>query len=408
MSDNSNNPSLSEGIFPEGYKQGFEKAQKLKWQPWHKPRKFWLRQNQWNKEIEKLIDGLRLANRPFVYFGLPGDDLIDFRFIVEVCKQKDVTVKLVGFNNCENKENSQLQSDVNKNEVFMNDSVIADSDIHTDQFQTISDLNSVAFKFADEKGPYDVINLDLCGSFSGIGKQESCYQATFNLLKTQVSNRAEPWIFLITTRADKQKVNLADVGNFWKNIDKNIKQSSGFKTELEKNYLSEDISNINDPADFVKKLSSPGFEKMFGVFLSKWLLSLMTSNKTWTVSLLDSYWYRTNSAGSRPPNMLSLAFQFQPNPIEIQDPTGLAQPQNLQQKTTPQVPETQQALEILKKMDGLIDLDQHLSDTPKEFHEFIKQSATSLQEAGYDTNDYEDWAKDMIPDIFKKSAAGDN
>lgn len=404
MSENQNAPSLSEGIYPEGYTRGFAKTPLQEWKPWHKPRKFWLRQNQWNSEIEKLIDGLRLDDRPFVYFGLPGDDLIDFRFIVNLCKQKNVTVKLVGFNDCEYSEDSSQQLEINKNEVFLNDHVRASSEIHSDQFQKISDLDSVAFKFANEKGPYDVINLDLCGSFSGVGEKESYYLATYNLLKFQVTKRAEPWVFLITTRADKPKVDLTDIGNFWKNIDENIKQSSGFKTELEKNYLSENISNIDDPTDFIEKLSSPKFEKMFGVFLSKWLLNLTESSGIWTVSLLDSYWYRTKSAGDRPPNMLSLAFLFQPNSIVIQDPTGLAQPQILKQEANPQVPETQQAIQILEKMNDIMDIDQHLHGNPEEFREFIIKSAASLQEAGYDTSDYEVWARDMIPNIFKRSA----
>lgn len=405
MSVDNNNSSMSEGIFPEGYRQEFAEIPPPEWKPWHKPRKFWLRQNQWNKEIEKLIDGLRLNDRPFVYFGLPGDDLIDFRFIVDLCKQKTVTVKLVGFNDCGYSEDSSQQLEVNKNEVFLNDHVRESSEIHSDQFQKISDLDSVAFKFANEKGPYDVINLDLCSSFSGIGKQESYYQATYNLLNFQVTNRAEPWIFLITTRADKQQVNLADIGSFWANINENIRQSPGFKTELEKNYLSENISNIADPTDFIKKLPSPKFERMFGVFLSKWLLKLTQSSPLWSISLLDSYWYRTNSAGDRPPNMLSLAFLVHRNSIEIQDPTGLAQPQSSQQEINPRVHETQQAIKILEKMNHLVDLDQHLFSNPEEFNEFIKKSAVCLQSAGYDVNDYESWARTVIPNIFNRSAA---
>ena len=183
MTDNPNNDLFIDEIYPK--KHDFPEVKVLeeqKWKPWHKPRKQWLRENQWAREIKALAKELRLDDRPLRYLSLPGDDLLDFRIIAELCQTKNIRVKLVGFNDLKSSYNSQEKIAVAKNEVFSYEVVVENSNIHHDDFNKISDINSVAYKFANEKGPYDVINLDLCDSFSGVKTTASYYNSTMRLI----------------------------------------------------------------------------------------------------------------------------------------------------------------------------------------------------------------------------------
>jgi len=399
MPDGRNNDSLMEGIFPEGhYSLPDLQPKRPPWEPWHRPRKQWIRCNQWNKEIRKLTAKLRLNDRPLRYLSLPGDDLLDFRMIVELCQGKGVNVKLVGFNKMEY-EKSKEEVRVAKNEVFAHSVVVENSDIHPDDFNKISDKESVAHKFAYEKGPYDVINLDLCDSFSGTDEDESYYKAMLNLIKIQRS-RGEPWIFLLTTRGDSKKVNIRDCQKFWRNIRTNVTGSKDFKNILEKSFLTDSYDSIGNISDYMEQLASPKFEKLFGLFLGKWLLGVIRSSQRWTVELLDSYWYRTKSASNSTPNMLSLAFFFEQRESPIVDPAGLAQPDESQHT---KYDEESQAIGVIKGVNSLIDLDLHLHENESEFEDSIVKSETLLKKAGYDTDSYRTWVNGVLPAAVKQS-----
>jgi hypothetical protein len=388
--------SLIEGIYPPDFRYTFpEEAQPEgpPWRPWHKPRKQWMRYHQWNKEIESLLARLNLDDRAFRYLSLPGDDLLDFRVVAELCKTKGIrTVRLVGFNALTDSRKSPQRLAFAQHEVYSLDIVAENSDVHPDDFNAISDTESVAYKFAKEKGPYDVINLDLCDSFSGTDQKTSYYRAALNLFNLQAKNRAEPWVFLLTTRGDRRKVNTADFQMFWSLITANSRKSPTFRDGLETFYTDVPADTVVDPVTHAERLPPPRFEKLFGLCIGKWLLSLIANSGRWTVRLCDSYWYRTQS--SPHPNMLSLSFLFEPFQVDLTDSTGLAgtdrpapQPYN----------EAAQAIGLLEMTNRLVDLDIYLRDDRDAFEESIAKSEVLLGKAGYPITGYRDWALSVLP-----------
>lgn len=393
-----NNKSLVEGIFPDNCEYRFEESEVEipEWEPWHKPRKQWLRDNQWNKEIGNLVDRLRLESRPLHYLSLPGGDLLDFRMVTELCDFKQVNVKLVGFNDLSRSAKSNTELLATKNQVFSHSVVAPSSDIHFDDFNKISDTDSIAHKFADEKGPYDIINLDLCSSFSGTIESESYYKAALNLFNLQIQFRNEPWVFLLTTRSDQGEVNQNDFENFWNNIRDNAVSSEEFKTGLENDFLAGNYDSIEDSISNIKDLPSPNYEKFFGLCVSKWLLRLIGSSGSWTAKLLDSYWYRTKSAGNSHPNMLSLAFLFEPIQTGLQDPSGLVSA-DMSGREIEVYDETSLAIDMLDKINDLTDVDQHLHENQEDFDEAIAGSERLLEKAGYEVASYRDWAIGVLP-----------
>ena len=66
-------------------------------EPWHKPRKHWVRKMQLAKLIGHLIDELHFDGRPFRYLTLPGRHFLDVREIHKVCVEKDIQLRFIGF-----------------------------------------------------------------------------------------------------------------------------------------------------------------------------------------------------------------------------------------------------------------------------------------------------------------------
>jgi len=389
--------SFTEGIYPPEFRYTFpEEAEPegAPWKPWHKPRKQWMRYHQWNHEIELLIPRLNLEDRPLRYLSLPGDDLLDFRVVAELCKTSGVKkVRLVGFNALTDSPKSGQRLAFAQHEVYSLDVVAENSDVHPDDFNAIADTQSVAHKFAKEKGPYDVINLDLCDSFSGTDEESSYYRAALNLFNLQVKARAEPWVFLLTTRGDLPKVNIADFRKFWSILVDNANKSPAFRDGLRADYMGVPPETITDPVAHAQTLSPSRFEKLFGLCIGKWLLSLIAASGRWTVRLCGSYWYRTQSSSH--PNMLSLAFLFEPFSIDLTDSAGLA---NVDDPPIPRVyNEGAQAVGLLEMANQLVDLDLYLQNNRIAFEESIDKSEALLRRAGYPIAGYRDWALSVLP-----------
>jgi len=183
--------------------------------PWHKPRKQWIRDKQWAALIGALIDRLKLqeSGRSLDYLSLPGLDLLDVRALEETLTAKRVKIKYLGLNHIsEEDKESRAELNLSENEVRALDFVEQGSLVISEQFEKIADHQSIAGgRVLQEHKTFDVVNVDLCASFADKkpGTSSSLYQAIYKLIMHQSFYRSEDWLFLITTRTDKKKVDSA-------------------------------------------------------------------------------------------------------------------------------------------------------------------------------------------------------
>jgi hypothetical protein len=63
--------SLADDIVGDGTYEASAPEQ-LKFLPWHRPRKQFVRQRQWSAEIERLLDDCPITDGKLKYLGLPG------------------------------------------------------------------------------------------------------------------------------------------------------------------------------------------------------------------------------------------------------------------------------------------------------------------------------------------------
>jgi hypothetical protein len=176
---------------------------KKEFKAWHKPRKQWIRQNQWRKGIADLIGCIRLDGRPLRYLSLPGEDMLDIRDLSRFCETYQIRLRCLGFDEHMAKRESRSQKNISRNEVSENLEV--DSVLLADNISVLKDLHSQGFRYVKSHGPFDVINLDLCGSISCVSYPDN-HQVLRNLCEFQVNHSREKWLLFLTTRAEYSQV----------------------------------------------------------------------------------------------------------------------------------------------------------------------------------------------------------
>src|SRR5712671_7392259 len=103
---------LSEDIVGVG-EYRFSVPAKKQFLPWHRPRKQFVRNDQWCYFIAELIDEVKEVGGTLTYFGLPGVDLLDIRYFGSViCEPRSLKLRFLGFNSAARPQ-SEEQAELN-------------------------------------------------------------------------------------------------------------------------------------------------------------------------------------------------------------------------------------------------------------------------------------------------------
>lgn len=389
MAENIEN-GLADGIAPKEIAH-VEPVTTKSFKPWHKPRKQWMRRNQWVKEIDTLIPHLRLDGRPLRYLSLPGEDMLDIRVLADYCSGRNLRLKCLGYDEGARDRATELEVDISRSEISSN--IEPNSVVVADNLGVLKDVNSVGFKYVYDHGPFDVINLDLCGAISCVNYPDN-HQVMLNLCEYQINHSREKWLLFLTTRAEYEQVNVDHLPHYLKCLKKNAEAHDTFRLRL-LDISRWDVSRYTADATAAHILDgcrNKEFVKLFAAGFSKWLLQLLDStNNSWSVEMLNSCWYRVedNQTATSFPNMLSLVFLFSPVNMPIQDASGLANP-------NPQtiIDEKALAMRILEQTENLFDVDREMDSDSSVWQQFVDESAVLLRAARYATDQYAQWAEE--------------
>ena len=146
----------------------------------------------------------------------------------------------------------------------------------------------------------------------------------------------------------------------WKLFDcvlQNIRENSDFAEQLDSAFALDDSKIRKELAE--KELLSHGvLVSLFGLSIGKWLLKMMTdASPRLKVRLLKSYSYRVRI---NEPDMLSLAFIFEPITSPAVDRSGLSRPSK---NTTPPPSPTETEVCAIADVDELLKADTALHDS---------------------------------------------
>lgn len=353
-------------------------------QPWHLPRKQFVRHHQWCKQIGLMLDEEPLADGTLKYLGLPGVDLLDIRHFHEVfCIVRNIDLRFLGFDRSAKPfSEAHTEMNISLDEVNRMSRVDPMSLVIGDDFALIAQEDSIACRKARELGPYDVINLDLCEGFGVQAPGElnnSYYDAVTNLFALQARSK-RPWLLLLTTRADKQNINHDVLQALLVKYVRNLVNCKPFLDASFEKFAIDTEEAVWAAAD-----TPDGLLSVFLTGLCKWFLGLALAHQPpTTVELRSIIGYRVVRDAEHE-DLISLALRFTPTFVPAGDPLGLAN----QPAAGPD--ECMLAASILKRVSARVDVDKILADDPLLNQSMIDETAKLLSLARYDVDAYKAW-----------------
>lgn len=411
--------SLIDGIDEQAPEHILDESKDFK--PWHHPRKHWVRINQLCSLSQSLMKQTHFQDETLRYLTLPGDDLMDIHTLAShseasssqselldiqtlegaLIEKKVKNIKYLGFNKLSKK--SSGMSDQNYAESILKDkkTINQSSQVIDERVEDIALEKSRAYELVRKNGPYNIINLDLCGSVANSepqSKDNTYLNAIVKILELQRENMAQPFVIFITTRTDIASINKESLGIISKIQKENIEEYPEFRTAIE-DLLEEEATKILDKLSSEEEVPQEKINHIFGVGLGKWLIKLMRSSQPhWDVTLEDLCCYNVHLG----PDMLSLAFKFKKFDGGITDKTGLSKGGTAKPKEP--LSEKELAIEMVENSKLIKDVDELLSSDRDAREKVIKQSADLLETIGYERNNYIQFAREKFSKPYQGQA----
>lgn len=354
-----------------------------KFEPWHRPRKQYVREEQWLSEYQWL-GGQRPDGATIRYLGLPGADMLDLRYLTShpETHQRNQILRFLGFDRSA-KAGMPGNERLNISERELRDLPMVDnrSKVYADEFKLLADSDSVAWQAADEIECFDVINLDLCGSLvlEGPDLTSSNYDALLALMGLQRFQR-RPWSMFLTTRVGHDKIHAEVRAKLFALFAKNLAECAPFAEAV-----GQEFEFLPDAESDLDNCSQRAFFQVTVAALSKWMLRYaIDMHAQMELSSVAAYQVY---GGSGDIDMASLVFRFIPQGgMPMGDPAALAS----------QVPalldECMLAAPIPHHVASVVDIDALLNADATLRKRCTSESADLLELAHYNRVAYLAWA----------------
>jgi len=352
-------------------------------QPWHRPRKQYVRERQWKACASNLIDRLRASNASSIgdgklkYLTLPGIDYFDVEVVGNAASAKGLSLEATGFLSEAEKEAIRARSEVRADSLIKS-GVMEDTSITFPySFEQIASPNGQAYREVRDRAPFHIVNIDACGSIAPPKAQQPSriINALFSLVELQFQRMADPWCLFLTTDARFDNVSL-DVMNAMSNaIRQNAHASAAFRDgatiaigdEGEDLERALETSNAN-PRRFLNK---------FALGLTKWLLH-NANEQGWDLKTKVFFCYSTKPTDEEGASMPCLAFEFKKQPVNMADLYGAVQNPSPQDKNN-----VDYSMMALDRVQNMTDLDHHFRSNEDDRQEFAAKQRQLLVGAGY-------------------------
>ncbi|MBR2922016.1 MAG: hypothetical protein IKC10_01705 [Alphaproteobacteria bacterium] len=178
-------------------------GERTTFQPWHKPRKHWIRIHQWCSCVQELLAREEFSDISVLnYFGMPGEDCLD----IQTIGQSLSNGKKIKYFGIEKSEMTQYQSIV---ESKLHDAPYISDDSKIYNKTQFEELDKEASKITNDiflENPFHIINIDLTASLFPPSKGTTMWNALLRLLSYQFDMQPRTWLLFLTTRCDKASI----------------------------------------------------------------------------------------------------------------------------------------------------------------------------------------------------------
>lgn len=352
-------------------------------QPWHRPRKQYVRERQWQTCANHLIQRLQNSQAPSLrdgklnYLTLPGIDHFDVEVIGQTAKAAGLKLEATGFLSEAESDPIKARSQV-RADALIKRGLIEDTSITFPyRFEDMSSRKSQAYREIKSRAPFHIINVDACGSIALPKAQQSSriIDALHSLIELQLGTMNDPWALFLTTDARPESLSI-DVQNA---LDDAIRQNAAASEVFRDGAIScvgfdgQELEAAlataqDDPAKFVSK---------FSLGLSKWLLHNADA-KGWDLKSKVFFCYSTRPGEDDRVSMPCLAFEFRRRPVVMPDLFGAVQNEPLQQANQPDYSSI-----ALERASAMENLDQLFAESAEIRLDYAQKQRLLLQDAGY-------------------------
>lgn len=353
-------------------------------EPWHRPRKQWVRRYQWH---DSLVGMLRETHFPadariLRYLSLPGDDLLDVRVLREACETAAVNLRFTGLNAVTAGSPRDIRMNIAESEVRGLAGIHQGSAILRERFETVANRESIAFAEVRDGGPFHAINIDLCDHLAlrpqGRGRH-TAVDALAEVIQLQLRNAMHPWLLFITTRVAPDRIDADNIAALMQAVTDNVDANAGFEGRTAALLRTEAQglrALLADPA----QLEPEEFTRLFALGFGKWLLRFVgAAHPERRLTMLPSCFYAVVPGR---PDMLSLGFRCDVRTAPARDRYELVADRGRDAAAA----EVDQALALLDVTERLVDLDAELAGDEQLMEAVTLESADLLRSAHYDVD----------------------
>lgn len=345
--------------------------------PWHKPRKQFVRREQWLREVVALHDEMPTKPERFEYLTLPGNDFLDVRYLHdEFLVERDQPGRFLGFNIAAHPNHpQQAESDSGLYAVKGLAHIDRDSHVVGDDFRMVGRITSPSYKLIQSRGPFHVVNIDLCDGVASQPGTPSMFDAIRTIIGIQ-RRTPSPSLLLLTTRIGPDQVEESVRTSFNEILLSNFQGCQPFSSAMQTHLA---VGNLDELAH-----DHPAATE-FAISFTKWLIKQCVAFGL-TVSLKSVLTYRV--ADSSPgDDMLSLAIRLTPTLTHPTDPTGISTTGSIDPND-----ECAQAARVPQRVSRGRSVDAVLVENEDVRQQCIDESASLLEGAGYNPGSYRTWA----------------
>lgn len=355
-------------------------------QPWHRPRKQFVRERQWIHfsrnliEKEKATSGLPypVQGLPEVrYLTLPGIDYLDVRLLSSLCAELDCCLTSTGFLAGDERNPSIARAKIREDSLIKAGYITDKSHTFGNRFEDIAEQGS-AYQELQRKGPFHIVNIDVCGSIAAPTAQHAKrpIDAIYRLLEFQFGKKADSWLLFVTADVRHDSFAPETLTSLCNAIFENAKENPNFQNKVLSLF---DQKGINIKTVVKEASCSPGdkFLKLFSLGFAKWLLHL-AHEKGWDMKTHSAYCYSTEIKGNNTPTMACLAFEFLPPQSGLEDPFDVT-------NAAPAVAReaVDRSLHAITKVANMANLDRRMKSCNALRKEMTQKTKELLEEAGY-------------------------
>ena len=374
---------FGESVLPEDVQEVAVPMPLITIEAWHRPRKQFIRERQWRYCAELLLDKLVRAGAPSIragklnYLTLPGIDYFDVEMIGDLAADRGLGLEAMGFLADLDRDPVRARSQFRSDALIKKGLILDTSVTYPYRFEELSSKNSQAYRSAKSRAPFNIINIDACGSIALPREEKSAriITALFSLVELQFSTMRDPWLLYLTTDVRDESLS-HDVRAA---LDGAIRQNAEQSDEFREGFV-QCVGSAGDDLEAALTMAEdvPGkFVTKFSLGFAKWLIH-NAEQQHWGVKCRPFFCYSTRADGDDGASMPCLAFEFRPEGVNMRDVHGAV---NLPARAEPAPPEY--SMEALRKARDMVNVDALLEGDASLRREYAAKQRRMLQGAGY-------------------------